>query len=140
MAFAQPNQISYQCVVTQAGIPAQLNSAAITVTLYADQYAGDTLWQDVLIASTDAEGVLNLILGSRNMDQLPEMPHACWLGISIDGDSELRPLSQITSVPYALSAQKLSTPYVSEIVIDSISYNGTLQLVSDTNGCLHYKP
>ena len=143
-AFAQTNTFTYQGVVKDFnGDPANLNSSVVTVTLYGDQYATDTLWYENMLGNSDAGGVMSLTFGSHTLNPLPALPKTMWIGFSINGQPELRPLTQIVSTPYAIQsviAQKLSTSYVKAIVIDGTVYRDTLAFTTDTNGCLHFKP
>ena len=138
-ASAQPNNIiSYQAVIADSsGNPAQLSGSAITVTLYKDAGARDTLWQETSVASTSKGGVVNISLGSRELNPLPELIYGnTFLGIAINGGAELRPLSQFTTAPYAIVAQKLSTPYVTGIALDSVIHTGIVYFYPDSNGFL----
>ncbi|HEY3875214.1 MAG TPA: hypothetical protein VGM92_07035 [Candidatus Kapabacteria bacterium] len=81
----------------------------------------------------DSSGVFNMMLGSSG-NPLPDaqaMDRPLWLGISIDGAPELRPLSQLSASPFALNvadssitAQKLNVNYVSSISVDGQPITG----------------
>lgn len=99
-----PRIISYQGQVTAADGKAINGTHHITVNFYSDRFGKTYLWQ----GQYDAEitnGIFNVILGSGKY-KLPEnsvMNRPLWIGVSVDGGAEMRPLSQMSGVPYAMN-------------------------------------
>ena len=99
-----PRTLSYQGVLAVSGNhPA--GTRLLTVSLYGNANGTMKLWQSQMNVAVDSNGVFNCMLGTQD-NPLPEsaaMDRAIWLGISVDGGSELRPLSEVTASAYALN-------------------------------------
>ena len=135
------NVISYQGLISSNGKPADSGMYAITVALYSDSGGGVCVWRDTYW-SLVTNGVFNLSLGSHvPLPGAEAMDRPMWLGVSMNGSAELRPLSQLSSTPYAMNvadssitAQKMATDYVSGISIDGTKITnrgGALNLSSE---------
>lgn len=99
-----PRTISYQGMLTSnSGSPLPDGTHSVTVTLYTDPAGTIPLWQDRYDAPTSG-GVFNLYLGSNTPLPSPEqMNRPLWVGTSINGQEEMRPLTPLTASPYALN-------------------------------------
>ena len=152
--------ISYQGMLTDAnGAPVTSGLYAITVTLYADKTGSEPVWTDTYHSDVTG-GVFNLYLGS-GQNPLPEpgeLNTSLWVGTSINGAKEMRPLTPLAASPYALNvadesittaklfdgsvtADKVSMNYVAGIRIngEEIAGNGTtLDIRSGENLDIHY--
>ncbi len=106
-----PRTLSYQGVLKTTGPTTGTagnilaGNRLLTVTLYSDANGIQKLWQQAMNIPVDSTGVFNTLLGSDG-NPLPDaqtMDRPIWLGLSVDGGSELRPLSQITASAYAIN-------------------------------------
>lgn len=123
-----PRTISYQGMITDNEKAALDGVHRITVTLYADENGTTPIWTESY-SQTIANGIFNVALGGAGTTPLPEpskMDRPIWVGTRVDGGAELRPLSQLSSTPYAMNvadksitSNKMATDYVG-----SISVNG----------------
>ncbi|HET9137598.1 MAG TPA: hypothetical protein VFO76_13265 [Candidatus Kapabacteria bacterium] len=124
-----PHVISYQGKITSATTPLPDGEHNFTVRLYGDEQGTSVLWQGEY-RTTVTDGLFNLQLGSGGQD-LPAVHSGLWLGMQIDGGTEMKPYTSITAAPYALSvangsitAEKMNTDYVSSIKINGKKIGG----------------
>ena len=100
-----PRLISYQgLLTTPEGTTIRDGQYPVTVTLYADEAGTKVVWQDTYTTSV-VGGVFNVQLGS-GATSLPAgdmMNTPMWVGFRLADGSEMRPLTQMTSAPYALN-------------------------------------
>ncbi len=107
-AQSSPRVMSYQGVLRPAGSASGNQTAGtrlLTVTIYGDANGTVKLWQGAMNTLIDSSGVFNCVLGSPD-NPLPSpavMDQPLWLGVAVDGGTELRPLSQMTASPFALN-------------------------------------
>ncbi len=105
---AIPNTISYQGRVTDsAGTPLQ-GSQSLTFSIYYFATGAVALWTEVQTV-TVTDGLFSAELGSVTPfgSLVFDVPY--FLGISINGGSELSPRKPLTSVPYAMKASDADT-------------------------------
>ena len=138
-----PHTISYQGIVTStSGEPITDGNYDIVVTLYADSEGQVIVWQDTYTTNI-VDGLFNLYLGSGE-EPLPTsgaMDRSLWVGTQIDGTPEMRPLTPLTSSPYAMNvsdkaitseklaegsvtAAKVDMDYISEVRVDGEKVTG----------------
>ena len=102
-----PRTLSYQGVLRSTGPAGNILAGIrlLTVTLYGDAYGTTKLWQSTMNTPVDSSGVFSCLLGTADNPLPPPamMDRAIWLGVSIDGSPELRPLSEVTSSAYAIN-------------------------------------
>lgn len=96
-----PTPMSYQGYITQNGI-AVTGEYPVTVKLYSDDKGKHLVWKGIYNTKI-SNGNFNLIFGgSENPLPLSEdMDFAMWVGISLVDGIEMKPLTLLTSVPYA---------------------------------------
>ncbi len=144
-AQTAPRVMSYQGVLRPAGNAAGNQIAGnriLTVTLYGDPSGTVKIWQSSINTSVDSSGLFNCLLGTPD-NPLPSpavMNQPLWIGVAVDSGSEMRPLSPLTAVPYAvnvadssITAAKIATNYVSAVTIDGTqitSQGSALNLLS----------
>lgn len=112
-ALAQdvPETLSHQGrLIHDDGTP-MTGEVSLAYTLYSAATAGDILWQQTVTADVDDDGFFSVEIGGGDS---PLMPHLRteeprWLGVIVDGTSEMRPRLKLSSVPYALIAQEART-------------------------------
>ncbi|SRR5579883_34213 len=96
-----PRTISYQGILTaKSGSPIMDGNHVIMVALYATRTGSVVLYskQDTV---TTANGYFNMLL-----DSIPNsiaFDRAMYVGVSVDGSSEIKPRTLITGAPYALN-------------------------------------
>ena len=98
---AVPQLINYQGVLTDgAGTIVPNGSNSITFNLYQQPAGGSSEWTQTSPV-TVVGGIFNVTLGD-----LPIwlFEHPTYLGISIDGGSEMTPRRELVASPYALTA------------------------------------
>jgi hypothetical protein len=108
VATAQmPRTISYQGVLARAdGSLLADGSHTLTLSLYESPVGGAPIFTETQTV-TAVRGMFNIIIGSGSGSGLPEslsFDRAYFLGVSVDGSSELTPRTPLTAVPYALHA------------------------------------
>ena len=101
--LAQAN-LSIQGVLRNAnGTAVDNGKFSITFNLYTTETGGTSIWSET-IPDVDVEGgIYSVILGANgtNLDAAFDQPY--FLGVSVEGGTELIPRSKLTSSPYALS-------------------------------------
>lgn len=154
-----PRTISYQGLLsTSDGTTFSDGQYQVTVTLYADQQGTRQVWQNTYSTQVN-DGVFNLYLGEgKPLPDLGAMNMPLWIGTSVDGAGEMRPLTPLSASPYALNvpaksitsekladgsvtAEKLAVDYISEVQVDGhkVSAKGTvLNLVGTPSVPLSY--
>ena len=121
--FAQvPRQISYQgVIVDNLGAAIADGNHVITIKFYDAATGGPVLYSEP-IAATSVKGLVSVILGVQAA--LPPsliFNSQYFIGISVDGGTEMSPRTAMTTVPYALhaavadQATSLSTGVVNSI-------------------------
>lgn len=102
-----PRTISFQGVLTDAsGNPLPDGQRQLRIALYSTQSGGSALYSEQHNATTQG-GVFSLLIGS--VTPIPsslEFDRPYFIGVSVNGGAELSPRTPLTSVPYALHAQR----------------------------------
>lgn len=100
-----PNTISYQGVLTDpSGTPVMDGSYTMSFKLYDAPTTPAALWSETQVVAV-REGVFNVELGSVEALNLP-FDNRYYIGISIDGASEMLPRTALSAVPYAMVSEK----------------------------------
>jgi len=103
-SFAQSSPvISYQGTLEQNGSLAPDGKYEIVVTLYSNSQGTEPIWSDTYISEVH-NGIFNVQLGSRK--KLPDsktLDGQLWLGAKINGETELKPLTNLSASPLALN-------------------------------------
>lgn len=98
-----PQTMSYQGVLRDAsGNVVPDASYSVTFSIYAVDAGGTALWSEGQTLPA-ADGIINATLGHGVPLALP-FDTTYWLGISIEGEAELSPRTELTSAPYAQRA------------------------------------
>ncbi|MFQ5636532.1 MAG: tail fiber domain-containing protein [bacterium] len=101
-----PETLSYQGVLgTPGGAIVTDGSYSLTFKLYESRSGGTAIWSE--IRSVDVvNGIFSVILGKTNPLSLSfNVPY--WLGMSVNGGSELTPRTELTSAPYSMQARSV---------------------------------
>jgi hypothetical protein len=112
-----PQTLSYQGILTDAsGNPVPDGAYAITFSFYNVATGGTALFTRGPISVTTSKGLFATILGTGITNNNAPLPFELgdaqhWIGIKVGSNAELAPRVQLTSVPYAFTAGRLSLPY-----------------------------
>lgn len=103
-AAALPQLVNYQGTLADAAGQPLHGNYSLTFRIYATSAAGALLWSETQPV-TVTSGVFHVVLGSLT----PLTPAVFsgserWLGIAVNGGTELTPRTRITAVPWALRA------------------------------------
>jgi hypothetical protein len=128
---AVPQTMSYQGVLRDAGgSPVPDGDYGLTFGLYTQDIGGALLWTETQTV-TVADGIFDAILGTVTPLSI-EFAAQYWLGISVEGEAELTPRVQLSSVPYALRADSIDPNVVSSV--DGVTNDeGNIDLVAGSN-------
>jgi len=96
-----PKTMSYQGVLADTSANAVADgNYNLTFRIYDVASGGTELWMETQTIPV-VDGIFNAILGSTTSLNLPfDQPY--WLGVSVEGGTELSPRIELTSVPYSL--------------------------------------
>jgi len=108
---AVPTTMNYQGQLNDSeGNPVADGSYSVVFSLYDVPSGGTEIWtENRTIETTD--GLFSIVLGSINpitsvvVESAPR-----YLGITVEGDPELFPRTELTSVPFALTTTSMSIP------------------------------
>ena len=104
-APTSPRTLSYQGIILGKEGNKMAGAHLLTISLYGDDQGKARLWQNNIMTTLDSSGIFNCTIGTAE-SPLPDaqtMDRPIWLGISIDGGLELRPLTEVTASAYALN-------------------------------------
>jgi hypothetical protein len=112
-----PHLIQYQgqAMDTQ-GVPLD-GPYTMTFRLYPAETGGAALWEETQAVQI-ADGHFSVLLGSASSLQQEDWAQPCWLGVQINDEPELSPRQRITSVPLAITAEKLAVPVTTSTIED----------------------
>lgn len=134
--------ISYQgSLLNRSGSPVQ-GQHELSFTLYSDPEGKKVVWKDSY-ALTVKDGIFSASLGGGAI-KLPspaQLDGQLWLGVSVDGEQEMRPLTQMGGTLFAfnvadgsitsskiadgaVTAEKISAPYISAITLNDKRIEG----------------
>ncbi|MBU0561864.1 MAG: hypothetical protein ABIG69_08050 [Bacteroidota bacterium] len=113
-----PNEITYQGILKDADGTLLTDEYNLLFRIYTVDIGGTEIWNENHVGVHVEGGVFNIILG--NLESL-SFEEQYWLGITVNGGTELQPRSKLTAVPYSLTAK--SVPEQS-ITLDKINTSG----------------
>ncbi len=119
MAGTVPRLVNYQGILTDtSGMPVT-GTPNLTFTIYPDSAdSAPTYWTQTHTGVVVENGLFNVILGP-----MPDSLFAGderWIGVQMNGDSEMKPRMRLTAVPYAFRAAVADTALV---IMDVTSHN-----------------
>ncbi len=101
-----PQTMSYQGYLTNtSGDTVDDGNYSLTFNLYDVATGGSKVWKEIQ-SVTVVNGIFNVILGSNKSLSIA-FDKQYWLGIAVEGSSELRPRIQLTASPYSLNARSV---------------------------------
>jgi len=104
MLFAQSANLSVQGVLrTAEGTAVENGDYDITCRLYTQATLGNPIWEEIIPDVKIKGGIYSIVLGagSTPLDVAFNQPY--FIGVSVDGGTEMIPRARLTSSPYALS-------------------------------------
>ena len=148
-----PRTISYQgLLTTNDGLPLPDGTYDITVSLFASEDGSNPIWQHTYTTGV-VNGIFNLYLGSGNapLPKSQDMNRPLWVGTSVNGSDFMKPLTPLTSSPYALNlpdqavttskladdavtAEKVDMPYLAGLRINGQDIIGKGAMVNIQSG------
>src|SRR5258705_12012723 len=116
--------ISYQGQIkTLENVPISGNHK-VSIAFYSDMEGTDIIWKGEYEALVE-NGLFNILLGSGAYPLPEKLDRTIYVGVSIDGSKEMRPLSIMAGVPYALSVpdksitkEKLNVNYLGALYVN----------------------
>ncbi len=133
-----PDSFNYQgLLLDSAGNPVPDGNYTLTFTLYDHETSvdpGHKLWTDTQTVQVQ-DGLFNVQLGPLGDTSWAD-GRDLWLGITVQGESEMSPRQRLVSVPYALNAGDVRN---ADIHPDDI-YVTNWGLVIDADGYWHGQP
>jgi len=107
-----PKLINYQGHLTDKGGNPLTGNVDIVFRIYSTESGGTALWTEIQNNVTVKNGIFNVLLGSATVGGIPESIFDSpdrWLGVAVEGDSEMSPRQRLVSVPYAYKAGQADT-------------------------------
>jgi len=123
-----PPAFSYQGILKDtAGAPVEDDVYAIKFAIYEDSVAGSLLWETSgFVPIQTRDGLFEHVLGATNPipDSIARYD-GLWVGFRVNLEAEMTPRTQLTSVPFALSAEYADTANYSNLANRSIMADST---------------
>ncbi|MDP2921799.1 MAG: DUF2793 domain-containing protein, partial [Candidatus Omnitrophota bacterium] len=127
---AIPRYINYQGKLTDADDNPVEGDVSITVRIYGVETGGTALWTETQTA-TVTQGVFSILLGnSEALDDL-DFDDPYWYSVEVESDGEMTPRQRLTSVAYAINADKIDGYDASDFLAAAPS--GALSLTGGAN-------
>jgi hypothetical protein len=107
ITHAAPELINYQGKLMDSGGTPLSGTYSITFRIYNQQTGGTALWNETHSSVQVQDGTFNILLGS--VSPFPATlfdSDTRWLALKVGSDPEMTPRSRITSVAYAIQAEK----------------------------------
>ena len=129
-AFAQePQKMTYQGKLTDASGNAIDGSVELNFKLYDASSGGDLLWEESQQVEAH-DGLVDVILGTVTPLELG-FGQLLWLGISVDGGSELEPRTELTAAAASFYAHAIADGSVTDAKIGDDTVVRSLNGVRD---------
>ena len=103
---AVPRYINYQGRLTDSDDNPVTGDINMTVKIYNTESGGTPLWTETQ-ATTVTRGVFNILLGNSEVLDKLDFNSPYWYSVEIDKDGEMTPRQRLTSVAYAINADKI---------------------------------
>lgn len=119
LARAQvPHLIRYQGTAVDSNEVPLEGPYTITFRLYPAASGGTPAWTEAHTNVPLSKGHFSVLLGQNTALTAMDWSQPRWLGVQINGEPELSPRQQITSVPTAIMAERLSVPVTTSTIAD----------------------
>lgn len=129
VAFADgpPRKLNYQGVLTSSTGGAITSPVNVTFSLYNVPTSGTAFWTETQSVTLANDGRFSVVLGSTTPMDPALFTGKTYIGVKVGSDTEM-PRQQLTSVAYALTAQRsLDTVQIPKGVI--VMWSGTLATI-----------
>lgn len=138
-----PVRLNYQGLLldTASGNPVPDGDYAITFAIYHSETITTPLWHETQVVAV-ADGLFNVQLGSSNPISPTDWVDGrdLWLGLTLEGESEMTPRQQLVSVPYALNAGDVRGAAIHPVSVYIAAYGQVIdengQWVGDPTGLI----
>jgi len=110
---AVPQTINYQGFLTDSGGTPVDGTVQMTFSLYDVATGGSPLWTETQTSVTVSDGIYSVVLGSVTPINLA-FDTQYYLGIEVETDGEMTPRQALTSVGYALNADRVDGKHASD--------------------------
>lgn len=115
---AVPHLIRYQgTAVDTQGTPLE-GPYTLTFRLYSAETGGTALWTETQPSVPLTKGQFSILLGQITSLQSVDWTQPLWLSVQVNGEPELAPRQRITSVPLAVTAERLAGPLATSSLSD----------------------
>lgn len=115
---AVPHLIRYQgTAVDTQGTPLE-GPYTLTFRLYPAETGGTALWTETQPSVPLTKGQFSILLGQITSLQSVDWTQPLWLSVQVNGEPELAPRQRITSVPLAVTAERLAGPLATSSLSD----------------------
>ncbi|MDO8602370.1 MAG: hypothetical protein Q7O04_00775, partial [Candidatus Omnitrophota bacterium] len=107
LAEAQiPRYINYQGKLTDANDDPVTGDVNVTIRIYDAESGGTALWEEIQ-AVTVTRGIFSMLLGNSTALSSLDFNDPYWYSVEVESDGEMTPRQRLTSVGYAINADKL---------------------------------
>jgi hypothetical protein len=138
-----PVRLNYQGLLldTASGNPIPDGDYSITFAIYHSETITTPLWHETQVVAV-AGGLFNVLLGSSNPISPTDWVDGrdLWLGLTLEGESEMTPRQQLVSVPYALNAGDVRGADIHPVSVSIAAYGQVIdengQWVGDPTGLI----
>ena len=106
----------------------------VTVTLYDASAGGNVVFEETFVGTLFTEGVYGLTLGADSANPLSVETFdasGLWVGLAVDGGTELAPRPKLNAVPYAVRAATATSVSGGTVDATEISVGGSTVIASD---------
>ncbi len=118
-----PQMINYQGKLTTSGGGLVNDTVQILFSMYPDSLGSPSVWTETHADVAVKDGILSILLGSINPIGASIFDgNVKYLGIKVESDPEMRPLTPMVSVPYAYRAGNSEGGACHWSVTDSVLY------------------
>ena len=120
-----PQTMSYQGVLANAdGTEVSDGTYSLIFSIYDTATGGSALWTETRTVAV-SDGEFNEILGSTNPLNIA-FDRTYWLGLTVDGSSELTPRMELAASPYSLNSRLADDSVTSGKIVDGTVAAGDL--------------
>lgn len=110
-----PRYINYQGKLTDADDNPVTGDVSVTLRIYDAETGGTALWEETQTV-TVARGIFSILLGSAQSLSDLDFDSPYWYSVEVESDGEMTPRQRLTTVAYAINADKLDGYDASQFV------------------------
>lgn len=136
-----PHLLRYQGTAVDSNGVGLEGPYKLTFRLYDAATAGTKVWEEILTNVSITKGHFSVLLGQITSLTPMDWTKPCWLSIQVNTEPELSPRQQFTSVPTAITAERLGgniyTSSDGKLGIGIQTPSGSLDIYEGTKCILH---